>query len=224
MTDEAILARLAALEARVACLPDPLERRHYAGEQPAWLKAMAEEAVQRRRDVIDLTSVPDVATIRIVGEIDEAMARDVHDQLDAAHLARTLHVHIDSHGGDYTHALSTYRALRWHTAGVKIAFLGKKVMSAGLLVMLGCDRRIARQDTELLLHLVGDVPAADERWTVDRHIEAARRLRSFDSEMLNITADRSGADLHELAREAATEEPSTLEWAMRHGLIHEVAA
>ncbi|OWK20743.1 hypothetical protein AJ88_26215 [Mesorhizobium amorphae CCBAU 01583] len=97
-------------------------------------------------------------------------------------------------------------------------------MSAGVLISMGCDHRVASANTEYLMHLTADRPDHRDRWTVYRHLEAMRTLRKRDSEYLNVIADRSGADLAELAIEAAKDEPQALEWCLRHGLVHEIEA
>ncbi|WP_167364900.1 ATP-dependent Clp protease proteolytic subunit [Mesorhizobium qingshengii] len=168
-------------------------------------------------------SLVEMAEIRIIGEIDDAMALNAHDQLEAARLCPAINLLIDSEGGDYAAAVRIYRAIRWHP-GTKRAKLGKRCMSAGVLVAMACDHRVAPADCQFLMHLTADRPDHRERWTIYRHLEAMRHLRNHDCEYLNVIADRSGADLAELAIEAAKDEPQSLEWCLQHGLIHEIEA
>ncbi|WP_189522819.1 ATP-dependent Clp protease proteolytic subunit [Mesorhizobium sp. M4B.F.Ca.ET.214.01.1.1] len=217
-----LLARIAALEGAIAeFLPAALERRRNGFEPCDRLMAKVRAKAEIDRDVVCM-SVAEVAPINMVGEVDDAMATAVCDQLEAARLCPTIEVFIDSEGGDFDAAVRIFRAIRWHAATLKRARLGRRCMSAGVLVAMGCDVRIASPNTEFLLHLTADQPDHRERWTIYRHLESMRRLRWSDQQYLNVIADASGADLAELAIEAAKDEPQPLAWCLAHGLIHEI--
>lgn len=221
LSTDIILSRLAALEEQFAeFLPAALERRRNVFEPCDWLMAEVRAKAEINRDEARM-SVVEMAEIRIVGDIDDALALSVHDQLEAARLSPAINVLVDTEGGDFAAAVRIYRAIRWHP-GAKRAKLGKRCMSAGVLVSMACDHRVAEQGTQYMLHLTADRPDQRDRWTMYRHIEAARLLRKMDSQYLNVIADRSGADLAELAIEAAKDEPQSLDWCLARGLIHEI--
>ncbi|CAN7769635.1 ATP-dependent Clp protease proteolytic subunit [Mesorhizobium sp. LjNodule214] len=218
-----ILDRLAALEQQVGeFLPAALERKRGALEPCNWLMGDIRAKAAIDRDQARM-SVVEMAEIYVVGDIDDALALNVHDQLEAARLSPGISVFIDSPGGDFDAAVRVHRSIRWHP-GTKLAKLGKRCQSAGVLVSLACDQRVASSDTAYMLHLTADLPDPRDRWTMFRHIEAARRLRMTDNLYLNVIADRSGADLAALAIEAAKDEQQSLEWCLAHGLIHEIEA
>ncbi|QKC83947.1 ATP-dependent Clp protease proteolytic subunit [Mesorhizobium sp. NZP2077] len=220
MTDD-LLSRIAALEQQVGeFLPAALVRKSGALQPAEWLMGEVRAKAEIDRDSANM-SVVDVAEIHIVGDIDDVMALSVHDQLEAARLSPAIRVHIDSQGGDYDAAVRIHRSIRWHP-GMTHAKLGRRCMSAGVLVAMGCDRRVASSTTEFMLHLTADLPDPRDRWTMYRHIEAARRLRQTDSLYLNVIADRSGADLAALAIEAAKDERQSLQWCLANKLIHAI--
>lgn len=221
MSTDIILARLAALEEQIGeFLPAALERKRSVFEPGDWLMAKVRAKVEIDRCQANM-SIADTADIFIDGDIDDRMALAVHDQLEAARLSPKIRVHIDTQGGDYAAAVRIYRNIRWHT-GATEAKLGKRCQSAGVLVAMSCDHRVATQGTEFWMHLTASQPDPRERWTLYRHCEAMRYLRTLDNEMLNIIADRTGADLTALAIEAARDEQQSLQWCLDHGLIHAV--
>ncbi|PAP92154.1 ATP-dependent Clp protease proteolytic subunit [Mesorhizobium wenxiniae] len=221
MSTDIILNRLAALEEQVGeFLPAALERRRGGLEPCDWLMADVQARAEIDRDLAN-HSVVEMAEIYVVGDINDALALNVHDQLEATRLSPAISVFIDTSGGDFDAAVRIHRAIRWH-AGTKRAKLGKRCQSAGVLISMACDHRVASADTAYMLHLTADCPDPRDRWTMFRHIEAARRLRQTDSLYLNVIADRSGADLAALAIEAAKDEPQSLEWCLRNKLVHEI--
>lgn len=216
-----LLARIAALEGAVAeFLPAPLERRSNPFEPCDWMMAKVKAKAEIDRDQANM-SVIEMAEIRIIGEVDDAMALNVHDQLEAARLSPAINVLIDTQGGDFAAAIRIYRGIRWHP-GLRRATLGKRCMSAGVLISMACDRRVASGDTKYLIHLTADNPDPRDRWTLRRHLQAMHVLRKRDSEYLNTIADRSGADLTELAIEAGRDEYQSLDWCLAHGLVHQI--
>ncbi|TGR13064.1 hypothetical protein EN833_07775 [Mesorhizobium sp. M4B.F.Ca.ET.190.01.1.1] len=217
------LARIAALEGAIAeFLPAALERRRNGFEPCDRLMAKVRARAEIDREHQVCMSVAEIADIRMIGEVDDAMATAVCDQLDAARLCPGIEVFIDSEGGDFDAAVRIFRAIRWHAATLKRARLGRRCMSAGVLVAMACDVRIASPNTEFLLHLTADQPDHRERWTIFKHLQAMRRLRLSDQSYLNVIADASGADLAELAIEAAKDEPQPLAWCLARGLVHQI--
>lgn len=223
MSNDIILSRLEILEEQVGSfLPAALERRRNVFEPGDWLMGRVLAKAQIDRDKACMSPV-EMAEIRVIGEVDDALALSAHDQLEAARLSPAINVLIDTEGGDFDAAVRIYRAIRWHP-GVKRARLGRRCMSAGVLISMAADHRVASMSTEFLMHLTADRPDPRDRWTVYRHLEAMRGLRKRDSEILNLIADRSGADLASLAIEAAKDEPQSLDWCLANGLIHEIEA
>lgn len=217
MSEEAILQRLAAVENQLAEIMPALERHPYRHYPASWIRDRIENRATERRG-----GRTEHFDLHIAGEIDEQLANRVLDELHDHCLATTVNVHIDSKGGDYNAALRIHRAILWHAAPSKVAMLGKSCMSAGMIVALAADRRIASPDTTLLFHGVGDRPDHSEHWSVARHLIEIRRLREIDVEMLNIVADRTGADLAALAAEASNEDYMELDRGLQLGFIHEV--
>jgi ATP-dependent protease ClpP protease subunit len=221
--NEDALARLEALERHVAgYLPRPMQRRPNLYEQPAWVKAMVLAKREQKRDAAMMLFPTAAAKISVVGDIDQAMEMSVRNQLEAAQFATELHVTLDSRGGEFDAAIQIYRALRWHPAPVKQARLLHRCESAAVVVMLACDHRTAIPGTVITIHGCGDVPDLRDHWSVRRHIEAIRALAELDERMLNLMADRTGAQLATLAREAADEDSMSLERALEIGLIHAI--
>ncbi|ESY37890.1 hypothetical protein X747_24815 [Mesorhizobium sp. LNJC384A00] len=216
-----ILDRLAALEQQVGeFMPAALERRSNAFEPGEWFMAPVRAKAKIDRLQANM-SVIETAEIRVIGEIDDALALSAHDQLEAARLSPGINVLIDTEGGDFDAAVRIYRAIRWHP-GTKRAKLGKRCMSAGVLISMACDHRVASASTEYLMHLTADTPDGRDRWTLLRHLAAMRELRKRDSQYLNLIADRSGADLAALAIEAEKDQQQSLQWCLENGLIHEI--
>ncbi|OWK20742.1 hypothetical protein AJ88_26210 [Mesorhizobium amorphae CCBAU 01583] len=90
MSTDAILGRLAALEEQFAeFLPAALERRRNVFEPCDWLMAKTQAKAQIDRDEARM-SVVETAEIRIVGDIDDALALSAHDQLEAARLSPAI--------------------------------------------------------------------------------------------------------------------------------------
>ncbi|RVC41299.1 hypothetical protein EN779_35980, partial [Mesorhizobium sp. M4B.F.Ca.ET.088.02.2.1] len=159
-----LLARISALEGAIAeFLPAALERRRNGFEPCDRLMAKVRAKAEIDRDVACM-SVAEVAPINMVGEVDDAMATAVCDQLDAARLCPGIEVFIDSEGGDFDAAVRIYRAIRWHPATRKRARLGRRCMSAAVLISAACDHRVASANTEFLMHLTADQPDHRDRW------------------------------------------------------------
>ena len=218
-----ILDRLAALEQQVSeFLPAALERKRGALEPCNWLLADVQAKAEFDRDRANM-SVVETAEIYVAGDIDDGLALNVHDQLESARLSPAISVFIDTQGGNFDAAVRIYRAIRWH-AGTKRAKLGKHCQSAGELIAMACDHRTAPSETQFWMRLTASQPDPRDRWTLYRHCEAMGLLRKFDNEMLNIIADRSGADLAALAIEAAKDQQQSLQWCLAHGLIHAIEA
>ncbi|WP_214471085.1 ATP-dependent Clp protease proteolytic subunit [Mesorhizobium sp. dw_380] len=218
MTEPDLLNRIALLEQQVGeFLPAALERKRSGLEPGDWLMAQVRAKAEIGRDQANM-SVIETAEIRIIGDIDDAMALSAHDQLEAARLSPGINVLIDTEGGNFDAAVRIYRAIRWHP-GTKRAKLGKRCMSAGVLISMACDHRVASANSQYLMHLTADSPDGRDRWTLLRHIAAMRQLRKLDSLYLNVIADRSGADLAALAMEAAKDEQQSLQWCLQNNLI-----
>ncbi|RVD20107.1 hypothetical protein EN742_37450, partial [Mesorhizobium sp. M4A.F.Ca.ET.020.02.1.1] len=109
-----LLARIAALEGAIAeFLPAALERRRNGFEPCDGLMAKVRAKAEIDRDHQVCMSVAEVAEIRMIGDVDDAMATAVGDQLEAARLCPAIEVFIDSEGGDFDAAVRIFRAIRW---------------------------------------------------------------------------------------------------------------
>lgn len=211
-----VIARLDALERRVAELSRPL--LHYERTEdvdPTMLDILRVQAFAG--DIVAS------ATVEIRGDIDQSLRERVEAELWAKHTARHLDIHIDSDGGDFDCSVALYRAIRFAPALTKTARMGRQCSSGALIIAMAGDLRIARADTEIVLHLVASSPPQNCRWTAAEHITAARLQSIMDRRMLSLMADRTGADFDALAAEASHERPSELAWCLKHGIVHEVA-
>jgi ATP-dependent protease ClpP protease subunit len=216
MNDLAILARLEMLERRVEEMSRPPLYFEPAGlEIEPWMADM------QRAHAFAGESVSS-ATIEVSGEIDEANRQRIADQVWSNRSARHLEIVIDSEGGCFHASVAVYRAIRWSPAHTKHVRMLRQCSSGALLIAMAGDRRIAQPGTEILLHLVGSHPSAERRWTAIDHAEAVRHQSGMDRRMLSLIAERTGADFDDLIREASHERPSSLDWCLANGLVHEI--
>jgi ATP-dependent protease ClpP protease subunit len=217
MNDRAILAKLAQLERRV----DELSAGAPLAYEPTGL-APAPWMIDLQRTHAFAGDLQEKATIEINGEIDQRMRERVEGELWQKRAARELTIVIDSEGGDLHHSLAIFRACSFAPAETKTARLLGACCSGATIVAMAADRRIARPDTKILIHMVGSVPSTTPRWTAAELRASANRLDAMDRQWLSMMADRTGAPFDVLCREASTEEFSSLAWCLDHGIIHEV--
>lgn len=159
--------------------------------------------------------------IEILGEIDTAMAGRVRRQLDTAPYASSLHVVVDSEGGSAAAAYEMYAALLNHPAERKIAFVAGAA-SAAVLVIMGCDRRVAVPTSTILLHETEYPIDAAPRWTAQKHEDAAATCRWWDRQEAAIFAYRTGQSAEVFLAEMQTETEAPLSWCLANNIITEI--
>lgn len=144
------------------------------------------------------------AYVRVWNHIDRAMVDRVAETLAKASTAEHLTIDVDSYGGEALAAIDLFVLLDRHPATRKVAF-GAHVQSAALLPLLAGDQRIARRGASVLLHPATGGSAEDLAW--------------IDSQIAEIIAARTGASIDVISKEQETEEPSTLDWCLRHRIF-----
>jgi ATP-dependent protease ClpP protease subunit len=217
MNDRAILAKLAQLEKRI----DELSAGAPLAYEPTGL-APAPWMLDLQRAHAFAGDTQEDATIEIIGEIDRHQRERVEDELWQKRAARDLTIIVDSEGGDFYHALAIFRAISFAPAETKTARLLGSCCSGAAIVAMAADKRIARPDTKLLIHMVGGDPSTTPRWTAAELRASANRLDALDRQWLSMMAERTGAPFDVLCQEAATEEYSSLDWCLANGIVHEV--
>lgn len=99
----------------------------------------------------------DSATIRIYGDIgdswwgDSVTAKDFVDELDAAGPVGSIHVHLNSPGGDAFDGITIMNALRDHPANVTVHVDGLAASAASIIAMAGDDVVMGR-GSQLMIH------------------------------------------------------------------------
>jgi ATP-dependent protease ClpP protease subunit len=216
MSDRAILAKLAQLEKRIDELSAgaPLAYEP-TGLAPEWMLDLRTHAFAG--------DTQEKATVEIIGEIDRHQRERVENELWQKRAARELTIKIDSEGGDLHHSMAIFRAIYcFAPAETKTARLLGSCCSGATIVAMAADKRIARPDTKILIHMVGSEPSTTPRWTAAELRASANRLDALDRQWLSMMAERTGAPFDALCQEAASEEYSSLDWCLANGIVHEV--
>lgn len=168
---------------------------------------------------------PGVHVIKLLGAIgpdDRISAAAVRRQLDASlGAARHLHVELTTTGGKLDEAFKIHEMLRAQPVPVSV-LVSRQCLSAGMVVLMAGELRIAARDTELLIHPTGfareELP---ERVTADSLSAHADRLAQCDLRTCQLFADRTGHDLDWFRKEQDTEYLLSDADAISTGLVHE---
>ncbi len=186
---------------------------------------------QRARALAALAAIPSsqatpsYLSIDIRGEIRAGTAAGVQKQIQAAPLAKTMMVTIDSVGGDYGEAMQIYALLREHPAKTKRGrVVSGSCMSAAMLPLLACDVRVAWPQATLKIHQceISLREHRDVRWTEFRLAEAAAQAERADVALVDLLVERTGHDRQWFIDEMATEDDLSLTDALKAGIIHEI--
>ncbi|WP_192798160.1 ATP-dependent Clp protease proteolytic subunit [Brucella intermedia] len=161
--------------------------------------------------------------IDIKGSITEELFCDVVEKLASAPAAHSIDLIIDCPGGECFPAMLLHKKLRDHPAERKTAHIVGGCESGGLMIALAADRRIASRKASFLIHQVRSVSDIVTAWKAEDFQRQADQFRAIDADMFALIAQRTGTDVSNLEAIAANEEPSSIEWCLENGIIHEIS-
>jgi|GEM_PF-2790499 len=160
--------------------------------------------------------------IDIKGSITEALFCDVMENLASAPAAHSIDLIIDCPGGECFPAMLLHKKLRDHPAERKTAHIVGGCESGGLMIALAADRRIASQKASFLIHQVRSVSDIVTAWKAEDFQRQADQFRAIDADLITIIAQRTAIDVSTIRDIASDEEPSSIEWCLENGIIHEI--
>lgn len=158
----------------------------------------------------------------IRGEVDDALADRTIKQLAGAPKANTIHMTVDSPGGELRAGMRIADAIQKHPARRKLALGTGEVASAAAVVFVAADVRRLLPSARVLLHGTSLDPANYGRWTRERYESHAATLAAMDESVAARLAERTGAPLAVIEAEIATETPMPLPKALSIGFAHEI--
>ena len=161
--------------------------------------------------------------IDIKGSITEELFCDVMEKLASAPAAHSIGLIIDCHGGECFPAMLLHKKLRDHPAERKTAHIVGGCESGGLMIALAADRRIASRKASFLIHQVRSVSDIVTAWKAEDFQRQADQFRAIDADLITIIAQRTAIDVSTIRAIAADEKPSSIEWCLENGIIHEIA-
>jgi len=161
--------------------------------------------------------------IAIKGPIDELVFCDTVEKLASAPAAHSIDLIIDCPGGECFPAMLLHKKLRDHPAERKTAHIVGGCESGGLMIALAADRRIASRKASFLIHQVRSVGDIVTAWKAEDFQRQADQFRAIDADLITIIAQRTGIDVSTIRDTASDEEPSSIEWCLENGIIHEIA-
>lgn len=161
--------------------------------------------------------------ISIEGEITAATAASVKRKLAACPNAGTIHVTIDSEGGDLAAAFEIFDAIRAHRAATKICNGVGAVHSAAALVFAAGDVRRLSPGATVLLHGIELEPGGSGRFTARRYAALAKRVAALDGGVAATIAERCGVDPARIEREMNDESMTPHSRALALKLATEIA-
>lgn len=173
--------------------------------------------------VADRPFAPYVLVIELRGAIGSNASINVESarkQLQRAGAFHHLHVDITSSGGDANEAFGLYDLFRAQPVPVS-ARASVECLSAGMIVLMAADLRIAAAGTDFLVH-----PSSYGRHTLPERVTAellhsqAKSLDHCDFRVAQLFADRTGFDLEWFMKEKRTEDLLSDVDAIETGLIH----
>ncbi len=160
--------------------------------------------------------------IDIKGSITEELFCDVMEKLASAPAAHSIDLIIDCPGGECFPAMLLHKKLRDHPAERKMAHIVGSCESGGLMIALAADRRIASRKASFLIHQVRSVSDIVTAWKAEDFQRQADQFRAIDADLMTIIAQRTGIDVSTIRNTASDEEPSSIEWCLENGIIHEI--
>ncbi|MBA8845692.1 ATP-dependent protease ClpP protease subunit [Ochrobactrum sp. RH1CCR137] len=161
--------------------------------------------------------------IDIKGSITEELFCDVVEKLASAPAAHSIDLIIDCPGGECFPAMLLHKQLRDHPAERKTAHIVGSCESGGLLIALAADRRIASRKASFLIHQTRCGEYSVTSWKAGDFQRQADQFRAIDADLITIIAQRTGIDVSTIRDTASDEEPSSIEWCLENGIIHEIA-
>ncbi|KAB2706484.1 ATP-dependent Clp protease proteolytic subunit [Brucella lupini] len=161
--------------------------------------------------------------IDIKGSITEELFCDVVEKLASAPAAHSIDLIIDCPGGECFPAMLLHKQLRDHPAGRKTAHIVGSCESGGLLIALAADRRIASRTSSFLIHQSRCGEYSVTSWKAGDFQRQADQFRAIDADMFALIAQRTNLDVSTIQNIASDEEPSSIEWCLQNGVIHEIA-
>lgn len=161
--------------------------------------------------------------IDIRGSITEELFCDVMEKLASAPAAHSIDLIIDCPGGECFPAMLLHKKLRDHPAERKTAHIVGNCESGGLLIALAADRRIASRKASFLIHQSRSGEYSVTSWKAGDFQRQADQFRAIDADMFALIAQRTGIDVSTIQNIASDEIPSSIEWCLQNGVIHEIA-
>ncbi|MEN5278181.1 ATP-dependent Clp protease proteolytic subunit [Brucella sp. TWI432] len=161
--------------------------------------------------------------IAIKGPIDELMFCDTVEKLASVPAAHSIDLIIDCPGGECFPAMLLHKQLRDHPAERKTAHIVGSCESGGLLIALAADRRIASRKASFLIHQTRCGEYSVTSWKAEDFQRQADQFRAIDADLITIIAQRTAIDVSTIRAIAADEKPSSIEWCLENGIIHQIA-
>jgi ATP-dependent protease ClpP protease subunit len=169
--------------------------------------------------------IPRTPWVRITGFIGEYQDRaprvlmsDVEAMLARYYRPREIAVFIDSHGGIGQEAEKIVALLRGTGARLS-ARCGRMIASSAIDVLLACDWREARGDTQFVIHGAASAYPPG-RMTSSWHRQRAVEIEKHDRAMVARIANRCGARREYVAMLMQRGKPFDAKEALRIGLVH----
>ncbi len=150
------------------------------------------------------------------------MAGRVIKQIAGAPKANTIHMTVDSPGGDLRAGVRIADAIQKHPARRKLALGTGDVASAAAIIFASADVRRLMPTARVLLHGVSLEPTSCGRWSRAKYESHAATLAALDESVAARLAERTGAPLSVIEGELTTEAPMPLPKALSIGLAHEI--
>lgn len=160
-----------------------------------------------------------VVEVHVYGDLGyDIRAIDVLDEIAAAGSVETVHVRINSYGGDAFEGLALHARLRQHGARI-IVHVDGVAMSAASVVAMSGDEVVIADGGLLMIHEAWagvSGPAADLR-------SMANRLEAVSARMAAIYERRTGASAEQIRAWMAAETTFTAAEAVEFGFADRVA-
>lgn len=160
--------------------------------------------------------------IDIKGPITEELFCDVMEKLASAPAAHSIDLIIDCSGGECFPAMLLHKQLRDHPAERKTAHIVGSCESGGLLIALAVDRRTASRKATFLIHQTRCGEYSVTSWKAADFQRQADQFRAIDADMFALIAQRTNLDVSTIQNIASDETPSSIEWCLQNGVIHEI--